>query len=244
MNTPLAAKLAAISLGALLLGLWIFFNAFGRLRLRRAVAGTPTSKARSAAMGKCELKGLAREIDLPILGPFSGLPCVWYRWKVEEERRDNKGNLNWYTVDEKISLEPFYLEDSTGRLKIDPDGAEVEAPQLLRYAAGAFSSAGRPQGLQAAGWLNFGRRRLTEWRIDQARPIYALGSLRFFKSAPDAEPEPVLSQGSAGEPFFISTRSEDEVLSELEWSVWGRLLLGALLGIGGMVGLIRILFKF
>lgn len=235
-----SGKLVLFCVLGLLGGLWIFFSAFKRLRLRHAVAGTPTSKARSAAMGKCELKGLAREIDLPILGPLSGLPCVWYRWKVEEERTDSKGNSGWYTVEDKNSIEPFYIEDRTGRLKINPDGAEVEAPQLLRYTPGVFFSAGRPEGPQAAGWLNFGRRRLSEWRIDQVRPIYALGVLRLERESPDKEAEPVLSQGRAGEPFFISTRCEEELLSGLGWAVWARMALGAAIGIGACAGLAKL----
>jgi hypothetical protein len=235
-------KLALLCVLGLLGGLWIFFSAFKRLRLRRAVAGTPTSKARSAAMGACELKGLARELDLPILGPFSGLPCVWYRWKVEEERSDSKGNRSWHTVDEKNSIEPFLLEDSSGRLRVDPHGAEVEAPKLLSYTSGAFSMASRPSGPQAAGWLNFGRRRLSEWRIEQAMPVYALGVLRPGSTLPGQAPDPVLSQGRVGEPFFISTSSEAEVLSELVWSVWGRMLLGAALGVASAAGLGRLFF--
>ena len=237
-------KLAFLCAAGALGGPWLFFNAFARLRLRRAVEDTPTSKARSAAMGKCELKGLAREIDLPILGPFSGRPCVWYHWKVEEERSDSKGNKSWHTLDERHSLEPFYIEDATGRLKVDPDGAEVEAPQLLLYSSGAFSGA-VPPGPQAAPWLANGilgsRRRLSEWRIDQARPVYALGVLRPVKPGPEAEPEPVLTRGRDKEPFFISTLSEQELLSELGWKVWGSMVLGALIGTAGAAGLIRIL---
>ncbi len=222
-------------------GLWLFLSAFGRLRLRHAVAGTPTAKVRSMAMGKAELKGQARPEGTPLAAAFSGSPCVWFRWLVEEERTetDSKGRTRkaWHSIASGISEAPFRLEDLTGAVMVLPAGAEVDAPKMLSYTSGGFfQSAARPSGPMAAQWLGGGgflsaRRRLSEWRLDLERPIYALGVARPPSSE---EALPKLTQGRNGEPFLLSVQSEDELLRSLAWGAAGRMGGGAVLALGGL----------
>jgi hypothetical protein len=222
-------------------GSWIFFSAFQRLRLRRAILNTPTSKARSAAMGKCELKGLAKAGAKPLTGPFSGKPCVWYGWKVEEESRDSKGNTHWREIARGESFEAFFVEDATGSLKIEPRGAEVEALLESQYRSGGLFFRAPAPGPQAAGWLGGAGRRLTERRIPEGSPLYALGVLRGLSGA-DGDALPVLTSGRDGEPFFLAARSEDELGKELFWSVAGRMLGGACLCVGSVAVAATLIF--
>lgn len=94
------------------------------LSLKRllAIGGTPTSRIASAAQGYVELVG--RALPHPggaLRSRFSLLPCVWYRYSVEQREEDGK----WHRVESGRSDDSFLLDDGTGLCLIDPENAEV-----------------------------------------------------------------------------------------------------------------------
>jgi len=94
------------------------------LQRKRLILDTPSSKVRSAAMGLVEITGLANgPYTMP--APVTGLPCYYYRtmaWRWERTGKSSK----WVKVaDESLNL-PFYLDDNTGRVLVDPNGAEMD----------------------------------------------------------------------------------------------------------------------
>src|SRR5437867_13388410 len=80
------------------------------LRRKRLLENVPTSRIRSVAMGFAELAGRAKNRP-PLAAPFSDIPCVYYRYLVEEERRRSRGGREWTTIDRGESTQPFYLQD-------------------------------------------------------------------------------------------------------------------------------------
>lgn len=99
------------------------WGGFHFLRLKRHIENTPTSKARSLAMGMVELQGRAVR-KYALVSPVSQLPCVFYR--LRKYRRDSKNNWRLsHSADS--SHVPFYLEDETGKVTIDPRGASISA---------------------------------------------------------------------------------------------------------------------
>lgn len=169
------------------------YRAYRRLHFARIIEDTPTSKIRSAPQGYVELQGKARLMDgPPIVAPLSGLPCVWYRYRIEEEQvvQTQRGSeRRWTRVDEGESTELFWLEDSTGRIVIDPEGAEVtpKGKDTWHSHAGAVLR-GRPAPV--AGYLSShrsgNRHRFTEWRLAPGQRLYAIGMLKAAKSHVDA----------------------------------------------------------
>jgi len=94
----------------------------GALRRARAIGDTATSKVASAAQGYVELFGRAKQLEgSPVASPYTGLPCVWYRYHVERRAANNR----WEHVDTRRSDCLFQLDDGTGICIVDPDGAEV-----------------------------------------------------------------------------------------------------------------------
>ena len=92
------------------------------LRRRRSITDTPTAKVASAAQGYAELCGTGHALEgVPILSPTQHLPCLWYRYVVEEKDSDQK----WKVVHRGESAGSFILDDSTGQCLIDPVGAEI-----------------------------------------------------------------------------------------------------------------------
>ena len=112
---------AFIGIGA---GVYLFYRGFRMLQRKRLIEDTPTSKIRSAAIGLVEVSGLANgPYTMP--APVSQLPCYMHRTMVWIYVQSGK-NKRWKkVVDERLHV-PFYLEDETGRVLIDPSGAELD----------------------------------------------------------------------------------------------------------------------
>ncbi len=99
----------------------LLWGGFHFLRLKRRVENTPTSKTRSLAMGLVEVHGHARR-KYALVSPMSHLPCVYYRLRRYRKDRNNRWKLSSCKESDYV---PFYLEDDTGRVIIDPRRATV-----------------------------------------------------------------------------------------------------------------------
>ncbi len=147
-------------------GLYIFYMGFKNLRKKQLIENTPTSKVRSIAMGQVEVIGAALPFENPIKSPFTNTPCVYYRWAVEEYRR-SKNSSYWAEIAKGASKNRFYLQDDTGKVLIDPEGAEVDIPhdlqtQIKTPLIDAFLSSNK---ISSKAWF-FGRQlRYTEYYI-------------------------------------------------------------------------------
>ena len=132
------------------------FAWYSALRRYRLILGTPTSRIESAAQGFVELLGDAVADGSPIIGKYSHLPCLWYRYKVEVRDHENK----WRTESTGESDAPLMVDDGSGHCVIHPHGAEI----ISRHK----------DSWQVADY------RYTEWKILEGDEIYALGE---FKTA-------------------------------------------------------------
>jgi hypothetical protein len=205
---------------------------FWAMKVRRAMADTPTSKVRSAAMGLVEFKGLAAPWGPVLAAPFSAAECVWHRWRVEEERLDfdrGRRRRRWVEVGSGESFLPFALDDQTGLVKIEPEGAHIEATRLLNYTSGGlWKSASAPRTAAAQAYLASPNRvRIQEWRIEAGLPLYTLGTLKSVRT--DSGRETVLASPPSGAstPFVISSKLEEQLSRGLMWRSLGSALVGA-----------------
>ena len=105
-------------------GLYIFFNGFRLLQRRNLILDTPVSKIRSASMGMVELNGLAVG-PYTMMAPITARPCHYYRTVVWEWKRQGRSNA-WVKVAAECMHVPFFLDDNTGKVMVDPRGAELD----------------------------------------------------------------------------------------------------------------------
>lgn len=169
--TAAAGVLTLLSIAAFFL-LWRFF------KRSRLIEDTPTSRIRSAAQGFVELEGWVRGIDeVEIPAPLSGMPCLWYRYSVEEYQKDgNRGS--WQRVDSGISDQTFLLDDNSGTCIIDPAGATVTPSHKDVWNGVVRRPQDQPPGFIAAA-LNMSRRyRYTEERLVKNDFVYVLGQFK------------------------------------------------------------------
>ncbi len=191
-----AITLAEFPAAALLL--WLSLH---NLRCKHMIEEIATSKIRSAPQGYVELAGHGRLMDgPPIISPASGQRCLWYRYRVEEwiNRFGNSSlSSGWVVVENTTSSDTFWLEDDTGRVAIDPDGAEVTAAgKKVWYSDGKRSGSTNALALFLFEFATMAfvgnKRRFTEEIIELNAPLFALGMLRNtgnLDNSPDLEEE-------------------------------------------------------
>ena len=105
-------------------GIYLFVQGFRLLERRRLILDTPFSKIRSASIGMVELSGLAVG-PYTIIAPLTARPCYYYRTLVWEWKRRGKSD-QWVKVAGECMHVPFFLDDNTGRVLVDPRGANLD----------------------------------------------------------------------------------------------------------------------
>jgi len=185
----------SIHLTFFVFGMLAFLHGFTEYRNRLAVRGTATATASSAAIGLVELSGRGC-VENPSEAPVTKTPCAF--WKVEVRHKGKKSfrwaDFTWNRVMERSSepLETLQLEDHTGRVLVWTRGAEfIPIKQVWRSNSGAEPPEG-VLGLVAALGLQWPSRwsrypiKVTEERIEQAGPLYVMGTLAERRQIPAA----------------------------------------------------------
>ena len=134
-----------------LIGLTSFWAWYANLKRYRTVADTPTSRIASAPQGYIELVGRGRQPPGDgLVSPVSGLPCLWYRYRIERKSGDS-----WEYVESGISHDTFGLSDGSGLVLVDPEGAEILTSRKQVTNTGDY--------------------RKTEWTLIEGETIYVIG---------------------------------------------------------------------
>ena len=96
-------------------------------RRARTISDIATSRIGSAAQGYAEVVGQAKaDPSELIFSPYSHTACIWYRYRVYS-RDDGRGE--WRQIDSGASSTTFEISDGTGACRVDPEDAEVMAPE-------------------------------------------------------------------------------------------------------------------
>jgi len=137
-------KLVALAAIGAAIGVYWFYKGFRLLQRKRLILNTPSSKVRSASMGLVEINGLAIG-PYVILSPLKQAECYYYRsmaWQLKQEGKNNE----WIKVADEALHVPFYIDDGTGRLLVDPRGAEMDLHCDLKeqYHTSFFGRNGMP----------------------------------------------------------------------------------------------------
>ena len=153
------------------------YRFFASLRRDRFAADTPVAQIRSAAQGYVHVEGRAGPPpEGPIAAPLSGLPCVWWDYKIEH--RTSVGNRSeWNVIDRAASVAPFSLRDAGGECLIGPVGADVTPSSHETWYGDVARPACLP-GLEGRTWSPNRDYRYTERLICEGAQLTVLGELR------------------------------------------------------------------
>ena len=219
-------------------GVTWFFEGFAFLRKKRLIENLETTKIGHLSPGLVEVKGVARWNEKNH-APISGTSSIYYTYKVEQWQHRHDGS-SWMLIALGDSGENyFYLEDDTGRVLVDPVGAEISSPVSDSRNYAGYNEL--PQNLKllidkernpllrrirsSKGELMF-----TETCIPTEQQIYILGTAESQSySASGREPaagEAVIRKGRELPLLYISSREEKEITTRMTKSAIKRLIGG------------------
>lgn len=220
---------AAVSL----LSLWFSLR---QRRRHRLLKDLPTSKTQGVFIGQVEVAGTA-ESEAPLRSYLAEAACVHYAWSVEEHWRrvrvesytDSKGNRRtrtrvesgWTEVASGGELQQFYLQDDTGVILVDPDGATIEPQTMFSETVGRSHPLYYGRGPDGAVANSTGTRRFVEKGIPLHAAVFALAHAREREDVV----APMLAK-EKGVEFLLSCRGEAAVQRGLAAGSWATWVLG------------------
>ncbi len=178
-------------------GLYLSYRGFRMLQRKRLILNTPTSKIRSAALGLVEVNGLAVGPHT-ISAPVTRRPCFYYRTVAWELRKSGK-NEEWKQVADESLHVPFYVDDNTGKLLVNPQGADLDLHRDFheQYNNSIFSSQEMLDSVRSFlarhGVSGDHKVRVDEYCIKPKNALFILGTLA-ENTGLQATPTPIATQ--------------------------------------------------
>jgi hypothetical protein len=163
-------------------GAYCFYRGFILLARRNLILDTPASKIRSASIGLVELSGLAGG-PYTLRAPLTGMPCYYYRTLAWQLKQSGK-NSHWEKVADEALYVPFYLDDNSAKVLVDPQGAELDLHRDFQeeFRTSFFSTQLQVPGNAASFLLRHGidtdkKLKLEEYAIKPKNALFVLGTL-------------------------------------------------------------------
>jgi hypothetical protein len=132
ITVPLGGKVGPLASSVIFgtLGVILFLRGFRMLRYKQLILNTPFSKIRSASMGLVEVSGAAKG-PRTIPAGITGQACYYYCAVAFQLRQSGK-DRSWQQVASECLSVPFFVEDPTGRLLVDSQGASLDVERNFK----------------------------------------------------------------------------------------------------------------
>lgn len=198
-------------------GIGVFIYGFRMLQRRRLILDTPLSKIRSASMGMVEVSGLAVG-PYTMVAPITARDCYYYRTLVWEWKQDGR-NKNWVKIAGECMHLPFFVDDNTGRLLVDPRGADLDLHRDFEQEfSDSFFSSNDPvpdtvrSFLARHGIVTNNKLKVEEFCIKPKNSLFILGTLSDnpgieVAPQPIRDEEAISSISSHGFSFSLNSTS-------------------------------------
>ncbi|TAF64396.1 MAG: hypothetical protein EAZ55_11195 [Cytophagales bacterium] len=187
-----------------------------------------------------EVNGMAHA-DQPLQAEHSGRPALYYRAEVireyeevvettdSEGRRKREVQRNSETISSNEAYVPFTLNDGSGSIKVDMEGAEKISQQGIdRFEAEA------PAGYRFSGNSKTIGYRYREYIIPDGVKLYVLGEATDRRGGGLT----IVKPSEKKENFIVSTKSEEELVRNVEGSAFAYKIGSIVSGVVGVVLLI------
>jgi len=202
--------LVLVAAGGAAAGVYLYLRGFRLLRLKRLILNTPFSRIHSASIGLVEVAGTPVGPQV-LTAPLSGDSCFYYRvrawqWVQSDDKHE------WKSVLDESHYVPFFLEDQTGRVLVDPQGAEMDVHRSFADEVGAslFRTDLIPPNMRdfllSRGLVPYEKIKLEECVIPQGFPLFVFGTLGENLSVHSWSAAPHVSSGG-GDSFDFSIGS-------------------------------------
>ena len=187
---------------------------------------TPAAQIAAKSLGSLvEVKGTL-VCDPALSSELGSRICAYYRAVVDEQverwERDSQGRNQRRTYYQNVSTAmrhaPFWVEDASGRVRVDAQEATVEGVESVnRFEPAQASLLGAATSV--LGGPTVRGRRYIETVLPIGVPVYVLGHVQADGSIGPAAP------GTQERTFVVSTKSEEQrradVAGTTKWLLWG-----------------------
>jgi len=235
----------------LVMGIFFFISGYKSFRRKRLIEDTPTSKIRAIAMGLVEIYGMVVPYKGKILkSPLTNKDCVYYFFIIEEYRSSEKGG-RWVTIKTGAKRVPFFLQDDTGKVLVDPEGAQVEVNRDYEFYSSTTKTP--PQsiiqfmessGIRYKSFLGLNRSlRFREYFIAPKDKLYILGTAGDNPYVEDGSvsqgyEDVMIQKGKKNSIYYISDKPEKDLIKNYKWRIVGGFVGGVLLILVGTSGIL------
>lgn len=220
-------------------------------RKRRLLDDTPVSKALGVFVGEVEVEGVCVRRE-PFVSYLAERPCVLYSWSVSEHWRrtrqetytDDKGNTRtrtvvdtgWDTVASGGESAGFYLQDDTGYVWVDPQGADLETVTMFEREVERDDPLYYDKGPSDAVYGSTGERSFSEHGLPVGTPLFVRGRA---SERPDVVAAQIRQEDKA-DMFIITPRKEKDIsdgkaTAFVLWNFFGAVFAGGF-GVALMIG--------
>jgi hypothetical protein len=191
----------------LIAGLYFFLRGFRLVQQKKLIEDTPVAKIGAAAIGLVKVFGKVTG-PYTLLSPLAGTDCYFYRAVAgsggEPRYESTPGGRATETL-----FAPFFVEDESGRVMVDPRGAQIELPTDYdeQIAGDSMDEASRCF-LRRRGLSTHTITRVTEYCIKPGDSLLVLGTLeenRGWGSMADAE----AGELESAEQCYLSPEAAD-----------------------------------
>lgn len=190
------------------LGVLTFFSGFKHYRAMRELEDTPRVSVRGMPMGLVQVRGKACG-GAPLNSPVWRKPCHVYKVNIEQWIADGQSG-DWQHMSTKTVGQPFYLDDGTGKVLVDPEEADCD---LTQYPTQVMS--GLPAGLLGHS-VSPGRRfRLTEFLILPSHLYDVIGTCMENPDPADEHDRNLITKGQNNPMFAITWQTRKQKGSAL-----------------------------
>jgi hypothetical protein len=128
----LVALLVAGCLAAL--GVYVLRKGFSTYREFQLLKKTPVEALNRLTSGFVHVRGIANS-DQYGISPLTGVACFYFRVRIERAVRVNLKRV-WQPVRDHSVRFPFFVDDKTERVVVNPEGAEFEVAQTFCTTVG------------------------------------------------------------------------------------------------------------
>lgn len=227
-------------------GVKMLYEGFHRKQGQMLVKNTATSKIRSLAMGRVEIKGSAHPKNEHVeVAPFSKRRVAYCRWTIEKKYVDRHKREKWKIIRESTIGKYFKVKDDTAEVLVYTKDAEMDVAlnydsQSMTLSKEEFLDKINVKYKRFLGGKETFRFR--EYAITEFEHVYVLGNAAdnpFIENeTSDANHKDIMIQKGRDELFYISNKTEKQILFDFFWKSWAKLILASILILGCMALLI------
>jgi len=106
-------------------GLAVTYWGFQTYQFGRIIRDTPPEPVGSVAMGRTEVRGSILPADRVYDQPFTDGQCIYAEFTVMEYQESDDDDSSWETIQSDSVSVPFYIDDGTGRILVEPDDETI-----------------------------------------------------------------------------------------------------------------------